>query len=153
MLPLYRGAVENRRVRLTFSHTFARRPWTQDGPRPPNLPIVVKTCSKSWEWRWPAKWAGHGRGPRYRHSARERLLKTFGETFVSKQWKTNNWIFRCSFRAKKSFLVRLNFAVFSFFFFLYSDRDFYVSRKFEMIQNNLIILNANPIIIFNRLAI
>lgn len=59
---------------------------------------------------------------------------------------------------KKSFLVRLEieFCRFFFFFFLYSDPDFYVSRKtckFEMIQNNLIILNANPIIIFNRLAI
>lgn len=54
---------------------------------------------------------------------------------------------------EKKFFGPFEFCRFFFFFFLYSDRDFYVSRKFEMIQNNLIILNANPIIIFNRLAI
>lgn len=54
---------------------------------------------------------------------------------------------------EKKFFGPFEFCRFFFFFFLYSDRDFYVSRKFEMIQNNLIILNGNPIIIFNRLAI
>lgn len=57
---------------------------------------------------------------------------------------------------EKKFFGPFEFCRFFFFFFLYSDPDFYVSRKtckFEMIQNNLIILNGNPIIIFNRLAI
>lgn len=55
-------------------------------------------------------------------SQRERLLKTFGETFVSKQWKTNNWIFfgsSCShvFAKKKVFSVRLEIEFCRFFSF------------------------------------